>query len=592
VAAPPANTHSQPGVNGAVRAAIAVRVSTVEQDREGKHSLDEQLDKCRAEIARRGWTLDERHVFVDRVSGDKRSRFDRPLAAAHNREFDAILFTKVSRLARNMLDIVAVEEELRELGIGLVCIDQPFDTTTPAGRAQFQMLAVFAEWEKANLLDQMAGGVHAIAKRGGARYVGGEVPYGLMVTGSKGDADRQLVPDPAEVGVIKTAYDLIVNQRRSTWDTAKELNARGLKPRKAARWNNVLVRAMLSRESLRGVMVWAKEPRPTWTRKGRGERSHMTTGKYGGPVTMEIPAVLSEEEWWRLQAVLGSSSTPTPTRSPNRYLLSGRGHQRLWAPCGGVMTGIHQAGRGRRYRCNYARAELPEELRCDCRRIDADELEQLVTAYILAMFAKPDVLHEVVQRWLEPEPVSIQSTAEDLDGRIAALERKRTNIILAVADLGPEAIAEAVAQVEADLETLRRRRELRQSALDQRAEAKARIPEILAYVGKAVHLDADGWRNLLTRMDVRVTITSWLPEGLRTPIGDPMPPYLWRIEGNLHRARVGRLASARCLAAEVVAEPAARDHRDPRRRAGSRRAPAGSGCRWRRGRAGPTGWRC
>jgi DNA invertase Pin-like site-specific DNA recombinase len=517
-----------------LRAAIAARVSTVEQDREGKHSLDEQLDKARAEIERRGWTLDGAHVFVDRVSGDRLARFDRPLAAAHAREFDVIVFTKVNRLGRNLLDLLAIHDELAEVGVGLVCIDQPFDTTTPAGRAQFQMLGVFAEWEKSNLLEQMANGVHALARRDPGRYVGGEVPFGLMVTGEKGDANRRLVPNPAEVEVVRTAWDLLVNQGYTTWTAARELNARGLLPRKAQRWDNVLLRAMLTKETLRGVQVWAKPPRATWAKPARGERGRTATGKYGGPIEMQIPRVLEEEEWLALQAVLGASSTPTPLRSPEPFLLSGRGHQRLWAPCGSVMTGLHADGRSRRYRC----MRKFKQGNCGCRRIDADLLELTVKTHILAMFSNPDQLTEAMHAWLEPvdPPGSDQGpNRTDLDTRIAAAERKRTNLVLAAAEVGPEAIAEAVAQVETELETLRRRQELRASALEQRAEVQARIPEIMRFVAKAASLDAQGWRSLLALMDVRVTITGW--DESYTPPGNgllfPPWPFIWQIEGNI-----------------------------------------------------------
>jgi DNA invertase Pin-like site-specific DNA recombinase len=514
-----------------LRAAIAARVSTVEQDREGKTSLDEQLDKARAEVSCRGWSLDAQHVFVDRVSGDRLSRFDRVLAAAHAREFDVIVFTKVNRLARNLRDLLAIHDELQDLGVGLLCLEQPFDTTTPSGRAQLQMLGLFAEWEKANLLEQMANGVHALARRDPGRYVGGEVPYGLMVTGEKGEPNRRLVPNPAEVEVIQTAYDLIVNHGHTTHTAAAELNSRRLLPRKAARWDNVLLRSMLSRESLRGVQTWAKPPRDTWSRPARGERGHMTTGRYGGPVEMRIPAVLSEDQWTRLQAVLGASSTPTPIRSPEPFLLSGRGHQRLWAPCGSVMTGLHQDRRRRVYRC-MRRFKQGD---CDCRRVGADLLELTVRTHLIALMSDPDRLSGAMHAWLEPEPVTAVTTAEDLDARIQAVEAKRTNIILAAAELGPEAIKDAVREVELELETLVRRRELRQSAMEARSAAQALVPQFMEYVKRMVELDAQGFRAMLALMDVRVILTGWV-EDYQPPTGGllfPPWPYTWRIEGNL-----------------------------------------------------------
>ena len=121
-----------------LRAAISARVSSVEQDAEGKTSIAEQVARCRAEVERRGWTLDERHIFVDRVSGKLTSRFERPLAAARAAEFDALVFTKVDRLARSLRDMLNVEAELSELGVVLVATDLPLDTTTPAGRLVFQ----------------------------------------------------------------------------------------------------------------------------------------------------------------------------------------------------------------------------------------------------------------------------------------------------------------------------------------------------------------------------------------------------------------------------------------------------------------------
>jgi DNA invertase Pin-like site-specific DNA recombinase len=120
-----------------MRATISARVSSVEQDAEGKTSIAEQVARCRAEIERRGWTLDERHVYVDRVSGKLTSRFERPLAAARAGAIDALVFTKIDRLARSLRDMLNVEAELSELGVVLICTDFPLDTTTPAGRLMF-----------------------------------------------------------------------------------------------------------------------------------------------------------------------------------------------------------------------------------------------------------------------------------------------------------------------------------------------------------------------------------------------------------------------------------------------------------------------
>jgi DNA invertase Pin-like site-specific DNA recombinase len=47
-----------------------------------------------------------------------------------------------------MSHLIEVLETIRAAGIGLYIHTQALDTTTPAGRAMFQMLGVFAEFER------------------------------------------------------------------------------------------------------------------------------------------------------------------------------------------------------------------------------------------------------------------------------------------------------------------------------------------------------------------------------------------------------------------------------------------------------------
>ena len=55
----------------------------------------------------------------------------------------------VDRLGRSLHDLIAFLGELHALGIDLFLHQQGLDTTTPAGKAMFQMLGVFAEFEPA-----------------------------------------------------------------------------------------------------------------------------------------------------------------------------------------------------------------------------------------------------------------------------------------------------------------------------------------------------------------------------------------------------------------------------------------------------------
>ena len=287
-------------------------------------------------------------------------------------------------------------------------------------------------------------------------------------------------------------------------------------------------------------MLWSRPPdRRRGRPPARGERNKTATGRYGGPIPVAIPAVLTEQEWCRLQEALARTSTTRPVHEGVVYLLSGKGGARVHTPCGGHLTGFYRADRElRQYRCSNARTEAGPD-RCDCKRIDATDLEALVQTHILGLAMNPDLLAEQVRHWLDPDQgVTSVTPAEDLDARIATLERKRTNLALAAAELGPEAVVEAVGRVQAELDGLVRRREEVEAGLRQVGAVEAAIPEVLKYsqrLWEATFAEPDPhlWRQFLARARVEVTLR-WVPPDWTGFLGEPWPyPYVATIEGEL-----------------------------------------------------------
>lgn len=75
--------------------------------------------------------------------------FARMLKGAVRREFDVIMAWSVDRLGRSLQDLVAFLSEIHAKGVELYLHQQGIDTTTPSGKAMFQMMGVFAEFERA-----------------------------------------------------------------------------------------------------------------------------------------------------------------------------------------------------------------------------------------------------------------------------------------------------------------------------------------------------------------------------------------------------------------------------------------------------------
>jgi DNA invertase Pin-like site-specific DNA recombinase len=138
------------------RAALYLRVSTDEQ------TTENQRLELSAVAERAGWTIVETYEDAG-ISGakgrDKRPAFDKLCKDAARRRFDVVAVWSVDRLGRSLQDLVAFLSDIHGFGIELYLHQQGIDTTTPAGKVMFQMLGVFAEFERAMIRDRVKSGL-------------------------------------------------------------------------------------------------------------------------------------------------------------------------------------------------------------------------------------------------------------------------------------------------------------------------------------------------------------------------------------------------------------------------------------------------
>jgi DNA invertase Pin-like site-specific DNA recombinase len=138
------------------RAVLYLRVSTLDQTTANQErELREVAGRMGCEIV---------HVYKDHgISGtkgrDKRPAFDRMCRDAAKRQFDMVMAWSVDRLGRSLQDLVSFLSELHAIRIDLFLHQQGLDTTTPAGKAMFQMMGVFAEFERAMIQERVRAGL-------------------------------------------------------------------------------------------------------------------------------------------------------------------------------------------------------------------------------------------------------------------------------------------------------------------------------------------------------------------------------------------------------------------------------------------------
>jgi DNA invertase Pin-like site-specific DNA recombinase len=138
------------------RVAIYLRVST------GEQTTDNQRRELEEVAMRHNWRVVE--LFEDAgISGakgrDKRPGLDRLLKAIARREVDMVAAWSVDRLGRSLIDLLDFLRELHAKGVDLFLHQQGLDTSTPSGRAMFQMLGVFAEFERSMIRERVMAGL-------------------------------------------------------------------------------------------------------------------------------------------------------------------------------------------------------------------------------------------------------------------------------------------------------------------------------------------------------------------------------------------------------------------------------------------------
>lgn len=130
------------------------RVSTVDQDPELQ---------IRALLAT---GIAEERIYSDKTSGGSRDRPGLTAALDYARDGDRLVVWKLDRLGRSLEHLVHLLGELDARGIQFKSLTEGMDTSTPAGRMLFHVIASLAEFERSLIRERVAAGVAAARANG------------------------------------------------------------------------------------------------------------------------------------------------------------------------------------------------------------------------------------------------------------------------------------------------------------------------------------------------------------------------------------------------------------------------------------------
>ena len=180
------------------RVALYLRVSTSEQ------TTANQRRELNAAAKRHGWNVVG--VFEDAGLSGAKGRAQRPgldalLRGVVRKDFDMVAAWSVDRLGRSLQDLLSLLGELHAQDVGLYLHQQGLDTTTPSGKAMFQMMGVFAEFERAMIRERVKAGLaRAVADgtRLGRPRAGAKVEAAIRAERRKGTGMNKIA---AQLGV-------------------------------------------------------------------------------------------------------------------------------------------------------------------------------------------------------------------------------------------------------------------------------------------------------------------------------------------------------------------------------------------------------
>lgn len=355
--------------------------------RQTDQSIEGQLRVCTDFCKQRGLTVID--TYCDRhISGrtDERPEFQRLIADAKRKKFEAVVVYKTDRFARNKYDSAVYKRELKRNGIQIFYAAEAIPDG-PEGIILESLMEGLAEYYSAELAQKIKRGMHESALK--CQSTGSGRPLGYRV-----DEQKRFQIDPESAQTVQTIFEQYI-KGESNAAICELLNSRGLRTAQGKPFNKNSINRIIK------------------NRKYIGEYRYHDIVVEGG-----MPAIISKDTFNLAQAEMERRRTRKAPKSPKaEYLLAGRlfcGH------CKGPMQGVSGTGKsGNKWYYYYCGNTRGKNKTCDKKQVSRDRLERAVVDFTVRYILQEDILEELARK-----VHAAQEHQNDTASEIAFYEKK------------------------------------------------------------------------------------------------------------------------------------------------------------------------